>query len=87
LIVLECALGYYPFADPTAPITKSSVVGNLSIFALVCNKDEAIASSSDTPNHIIALARSFRTTHIDMMPCATDGEDKHWRSSRRNGAA
>jgi serine/threonine protein kinase len=35
LIVLECALGYFPFADPKAPIPKTAVVGNLSIFSLM----------------------------------------------------
>ncbi len=35
LIILECALGYFPFCDPTAPPSKTSVIGNLSMFSLV----------------------------------------------------
>lgn len=35
MIVLECALGHYPFADPKAPADKGAVLGNLSIFVLM----------------------------------------------------
>ena len=36
MIVLECALGYFPFSDPsiTSP-QKGAVIGNLAVFPLM----------------------------------------------------